>query len=489
MDQQTIPFQTNNYLSRSWQMLTRDKGWIKPVLLLSLGLLVPIVGLLALIGYGVEWARLTAWGVSSAPKQRDVDVMACISSGFRAVIAQLCWTIPIAFIVGLVRRLLFFGGSGGALGLVFSAISAAAAVIGLVAALRATIYQKLGAGVQYSRIWDMVRSDPEGLLRIAGISLLGGVIVALVIGIAFVIGTIVSIPSLGFLATVEDVSALAPSETMDLFMKIMGVMGPILAVFAVLALVVFVIFQLLTSNAVGLWMLQFNVPAWGGPDDPMPAKLAPVNAAYTATAAPGQYVQPTVRQAPVAQPQPMAQPVQQAPVAQPVQQAPVAQPVQQVPVAQPVQQVPVAQPVQQVPVAQPVPQPQPAVQPAPQAEPVVVDVPAVEPAPAEVVTPLIVPQGQAVEEVPVVTIPVSEPESTPEPEPVAAPEPAPAPEPEPVAAPAPAGDVCWVTPSGKSYHTSRDCARLARSKTVKEMTLKEALEAGYEPCDTCTDQS
>lgn len=488
MDQQTIPFQTNNYLSRSWQMLTRDKGWIKPVLLLSLGLLVPIVGLLALVGYGVEWARLTAWGVSSAPKQRDVDVMACISSGFRAVIAQLCWTIPIGFIVGLVRRLLFFGGSGGALGLVFSAISAAAAVIGLVAALRATIYQKLGAGVQYSRIWDMVRSDPEGLLRIAGISLLGGVIVALVIGIAFVIGTIVSIPSLGFLAAVEDVSTLAPSETMDLFMMIMGVMGPILAVFAVLALVVFVIFQLLTSNAVGLWMLQFNVPAWGGPDDPMPAKIAPVNAVYTASAAPGQYAQPTVRQAPVAQPQPqpMAQPVQQVPVAQPVQQPtaqPVAQPVQQVPVAQPVQQVPVAQPVQQAPVAQPVQQP------APQAQPVMGEAPAVEPAPAEVVTPLIVPQGQAVEEVPVVTIPVTEP--TPEPEPVVAPEPetVAAPAPAPVTAPAPAGDVCWVTASGKSYHTSRDCARLARSKTVKEMTLKEALEAGYEPCDTCTDQS
>ena len=49
----------------SWKMLTRDKGWIKPILLLTLVGWVPILGQIAVLGYGLEWARLTAWGIGA----------------------------------------------------------------------------------------------------------------------------------------------------------------------------------------------------------------------------------------------------------------------------------------------------------------------------------------------------------------------------------------------------------------------------------------
>ena len=44
---------------------------------------------------------------------------------------------------------------------------------------------------------------------------------------------------------------------------------------------------------------------------------------------------------------------------------------------------------------------------------------------------------------------------------------------------------CWITKSGRSYHYSRDCRTLSRSKNVIETTVEEATSKGYEPCDFC----
>ena len=89
----------------SWRMLTRDKGWVKPLLVLTLVSWIPIFGRIAVLGYGLEWARLTAWGAESAPKQRGVDYGKVISTGARAFLI----TISQAFVCGLVLQILFPG--------------------------------------------------------------------------------------------------------------------------------------------------------------------------------------------------------------------------------------------------------------------------------------------------------------------------------------------------------------------------------------------
>lgn len=94
MQQQRLAFFDEDYLSRSWKMLTRAPGWIKPILLLTLVSFIPIFGLIFVLGYTLEWARLTAWGIDSSPKQSGVDVGACLSCGWRALLVMLCWTIP-----------------------------------------------------------------------------------------------------------------------------------------------------------------------------------------------------------------------------------------------------------------------------------------------------------------------------------------------------------------------------------------------------------
>lgn len=45
----------------------------------------------------------------------------------------------------------------------------------------------------------------------------------------------------------------------------------------------------------------------------------------------------------------------------------------------------------------------------------------------------------------------------------------------------------YYTPNGKSYHFSKGCSTLSRSKTILEGTLDEAINSGHaDPCDRCT---
>lgn len=47
------------------------------------------------------------------------------------------------------------------------------------------------------------------------------------------------------------------------------------------------------------------------------------------------------------------------------------------------------------------------------------------------------------------------------------------------------GTVYW-TPSGKSYHSTKDCATLKRSKTISKGSVSEAKASGHkDPCNVC----
>ena len=44
----------------------------------------------------------------------------------------------------------------------------------------------------------------------------------------------------------------------------------------------------------------------------------------------------------------------------------------------------------------------------------------------------------------------------------------------------------YITPNGHSYHRSRSCPRLSRSKEVFEVSLEDAIAQGKsDPCDSC----
>ena len=146
--------QERNYAKHSWELLTQQPGWIKPVLVLSAAMLVPIVGSIGVTGYGLEWARLTAWGVDAAPKQKNVQVGKLIASGWRAVVISLVIVLCFSAVVGLLSFVanLINGSFGTLLELLIQLVASVAELfLGVfisIASVRAAIYEKISAGLR-----------------------------------------------------------------------------------------------------------------------------------------------------------------------------------------------------------------------------------------------------------------------------------------------------------------------------------------------------
>ena len=277
--------QDAKYFSHSWELLTRDKGWVKPILVLAIAMFVPVVGPLAVLGYALEWARLSAWGVDAAPKQRGVKIGGCLVAGWRAFVVILVWMLLWSVATSVVTAIF----AALRIRLLSSLLSLAIAVANLllslavmVAALRAAIYQKIGAGLSFVRIYEMVSHDAAGLFK--NVALIVG-------GICTVSGLLVmslAMPDiLRLVYEVEYLSATSGSDPSDLLAivgSILRTVMPASVLIGYVSLVFSVAGNLLLANSIGLWMRQFNVGAWGSPSDPLPvtpAPLPPVSSAPT----------------------------------------------------------------------------------------------------------------------------------------------------------------------------------------------------------------
>lgn len=283
MSDRTDGFSPTKYLSRSWALLTRDKGWAKPVLVLAIAKLVPVAGPLGVCGYEQEWARLTAWGVDSAPKQKDVKVGTCIASGWRAFLVALGWSaiyVVLTWALGAATERSEIASA--LVGILSFVLGIALELWLLVSMLRATIYQRVGAGYKASRVWEMMRRDPNGLLRILGIELLGGLIVGAVALVFLFVVLLMSAPSIMRIAYLTNGmyasgygygmgSAYLETYVLDQVVSTLAGAAPVVLVGWYACSVVNEVMTLLVTTATGLWFRQFDVPRWGTSDDPLPA--------------------------------------------------------------------------------------------------------------------------------------------------------------------------------------------------------------------------
>ncbi len=262
------------YFSRSWKMLTSQKGWYKPVMLLALGMFVPLFGLLALVGYGLEWARLTAWNVDSAPKQKGVAVGKCIVVGWRAIVVMFVWNLLWAIATGLMHVIFDTLGLNG---LVSTVVTIAALFFDLVvtaACVRSAIYTKIAPGLSFSRIWEMLKRDYKGLFTIAGITIVSALIVVAIAFVGVLILFAICLPDvawiLEYLMYVDSITSYEAAELVGYVTPIILKSIPVCLLIAYAGNFVTVMATLLKDNAVGLWMRQFDVARWGGPYDPLP---------------------------------------------------------------------------------------------------------------------------------------------------------------------------------------------------------------------------
>ena len=146
----------------------------------------------------------------------------------------------------------------------------------MVAALRATIYQRIVAGLRVPTIWQMVRSDVAGLVRIFGMQMAGAAIFWVVSALIMLLALGTLIPQIVYFAdyVAEFDAIMSDSTRMAVFFEIvvtvLGALGPWIVVGFVLSAAYSVVMMMLGYTAVALWMRQFNVPAWGREEDPLP---------------------------------------------------------------------------------------------------------------------------------------------------------------------------------------------------------------------------
>lgn len=272
-DAQLEGFLPDRYFARSWALLTRDRGWLKPVLLLSAALFVPIVGPLGVLGYALEWARLTAWGVASSPKQKNIRVGECIVSGLRAFAVAFVWALCFGIVAALLSCVPVLGPL---IALCWSIISAFLGLIIMVATMRATIYQSAAAGLRPRAVWELARRDSAGLLRVFGVLLVFCCILfglSLLASIALVV-TIVpqAIGHAGYVGLYGTLMTDAERARIlvDMTTTFLESTAVVLVLYFLATSVVVVITSLLGYTALGLWFRQFNLSEWGGEKDPLP---------------------------------------------------------------------------------------------------------------------------------------------------------------------------------------------------------------------------
>ena len=258
------------YYSRSWALLTRDKGWWKILLVAGIASFVPIVGPLGVFGYALEWARLTAWGVDASPKQKGVRVGECIKSGWRGFVACLGWLIVWEVISLCLARLTH---NNDVMSLLVAICSLLVNVILCAAALRAAVYQNFKAGYQANRLWDMLKADFGGIAKITGITTLASLVIGFVLS---VVGLMVMMPSI---ARVIGFAVSASSSTdyrafVNVLVDAIAGIFPLVMFMAYLASVGQAFVTFIEVTAVGLWMRNFDVPAWGASADPLPTSVA-----------------------------------------------------------------------------------------------------------------------------------------------------------------------------------------------------------------------
>ena len=290
----------------SWKMLTRDKGWIKPVLVLALVGWIPVLGQIAILGYGLEWARLTAWGVDAAPKQRGVDYGKVLTTGGIAFLISLTLGLALALV-----NLLITGGwysaalfpaavslFTGSLVDVARESSVFTALIMLVldsfmgtftaaAMMRATLYDGFSAGWRLDRLFQMVARDPKGFLHLYLISLIGSLVNAAYSLFATVLGSIAVFG--GVMGLAMGAHASSNEVVSRLFMGV----GPGIVVVGVIVFlavafagaVISTAVQLVFLNATGQWFCRFEVSRWGVSSAPLPEGV-PQRSAYAAGQAP-----------------------------------------------------------------------------------------------------------------------------------------------------------------------------------------------------------
>lgn len=327
----TYPSMNGRYFSTAWNDIKNSEGWIGKIFLLGLINFIPIFGQMTVYGYAFEWGHKAAWGMHT-PLPRKIygrkNSKMLRWGWFALVILFVCAVIP-AIVTGIGNAIsdsstaaqtaamyshhyhasmatgnVLLGALGGVIAFVGFVLSIAAVFFFWAGTMRMMMYDRLGTGLQFGKVWSMIKHDFGGLLRIFGMSIVCFVVYFLVFAI------VVSIVGAGVIGTLF-VGAAAGSGmySMDsdaalgfILMALVSAL-PLVIVLYYLSSVAEAFIQLLVSRALGYWTRQFDVANWGKKDDPLPFERAQEPGSAAADAEPQQPAASADDEEPAAEPQ------------------------------------------------------------------------------------------------------------------------------------------------------------------------------------------
>lgn len=330
----TYPSMNGRYFSTAWNDIKNSEGWIGKIFLLGLINFIPIFGQMTVYGYAFEWGHKAAWGMHT-PLPRKIygrkNSKMLRWGWFALVILFVCAVIP-AIVTGIGNAIsdsstaaqtaamyshhyhasmatgnILLGALGGVIAFVGFVLSIAAVFFFWAGTMRMMMYDRLGTGLQFGKVWSMIKHDFGGLLRIFGMSIVCFVVYFLVFAI------VVSIVGAGVIGTLF-VGAAAGSGmySMDsdaalgfILMALVSAL-PLVIVLYYLSSVAEAFIQLLVSRALGYWTRQFDVANWGKKDDPLPFERAQEPDSSAGGAEPQHPAASAPDEEPAAEPQPEA---------------------------------------------------------------------------------------------------------------------------------------------------------------------------------------
>lgn len=332
------------YYKAAWGDIKNSPGWFGKFCLLALINFIPVFGQIVTFGYLFGWAREIAWGAHQPMPAKIfanedgkfwrrgwfVLVLAFVFALVPAVVVQIGNVMQSA---GLSSYAAGYGapavqnpfllGFGSLIALIGWAGAILLTVLSWVGSMRISIYDRLSAGFQISKIWKMARYDAKGLLKIFGMYLLVSLIIGVILGIivTVLVFLVVAVGFAGLVGagyTYDTLQHMNEAQAIRLFAQFISSAG-LIGVLSLLAMTFLtelasVYVTALFVRAMGYWTMQFDVPRWGGQDDPLPFEGI---AAAPPAAQPGYYAAPGTPQsaAPAAAPQPAAPAQPMAPAA------------------------------------------------------------------------------------------------------------------------------------------------------------------------------
>jgi hypothetical protein len=284
------------YFDTAWNDIKNSPGWFGKICLMALIMLIPVFGIIVVMGYLFGWARDMAWGVRQPMPAKIFgnEDGKLYRRGFFVCVVQLVFLLVPAVVfftlVFMLAGALGFAANGNnAIGvaaagtlivvlmLAFIIVYFLAYLYSWVGSMRSSIYDNLSSGFQLGKIRKMFKYDSSGLWRILGMAIVVGFVVSFVVSIvvfvlAFVLTMFGAAGFMGFAAAGYNPSAisgftaaaslgtLSGAFVVSLIIQYVGLLGTVFMV-------------ALVYRALGYWTWQFNVPAWRGQDEPMPFEI------------------------------------------------------------------------------------------------------------------------------------------------------------------------------------------------------------------------